>query len=210
MQLTSTYKKLIERTKEVIEATDWSNKQSYGNWLAQTYYFVRHSTRLLALSAACCSQDDSEYHWRLVEHTSEEKGHEIQALQDLKALGFQLTDFSEEHPTAAFYQTQYYQIQHVDPLAFFGYILCLEGLAVEAGEFIYDTAKSSHGAKCTRFLKLHVGEDPDHLEKAFASIASIEPSRLRNVEVSMTLSFYFYDQILKSIGVNNSLRQKSA
>ena len=45
---TEPYMQDVER---VMDSADWSDPDIYGNWLAQTYYYVCHSTRLLAAAS---------------------------------------------------------------------------------------------------------------------------------------------------------------
>jgi len=39
-------------THEILIHSPWENQSFYAEWLAQTYFYVRHSTRLLCLAAA--------------------------------------------------------------------------------------------------------------------------------------------------------------
>ena len=42
----------VERIGSSVQAFPWENNVAYGCWLAQTYYFVRHTTSFLALTAS--------------------------------------------------------------------------------------------------------------------------------------------------------------
>src|SRR4051812_18758279 len=109
----------------------WHDPYAYGLYLAQTYFYVCHSTRLLAFSAGIMKTPDTPFHRRFLEHASEEKGHEMMLLNDLAKLGFKITDFTEMPETRMFWEPQFYKIQHNDPLSVMGYIIALEAIAAE-------------------------------------------------------------------------------
>ena len=49
----------IDELSRSLERFPWTDRDAYCEWLAQTYYYVRHSTRLLAAAAARFACDDS-------------------------------------------------------------------------------------------------------------------------------------------------------
>ena len=87
--------KLMQEQAKAIDAFPWDSKEAYADWLAQTYYFVCHSTRLLALAASRFQVDEDAYHLRFLEHLKEEKSHEKLCLTDLKTLGVSIEDISK-------------------------------------------------------------------------------------------------------------------
>lgn len=178
------------------------NKLHYGNWLAQTYYFVCHSTRLLAAAASRFGTERNDLHLRFLEHTREERGHENLALNDLSQLGLSIEQFPELPATQAFYQTQYYWIEHISPVSFFGYILCLEAFSIGGGNAIYEGACQAFGEKAAVFLKVHVKEDVDHVEKAFQQLEQFAPAErqaiIGNLKLSCDLYAKIYEAILRS------------
>ncbi len=180
-----------------VTEVNWENPQVYASWLAQTWFFVKESTRLLNLCGAHMPQSMESLHNRFIDHAKEEQGHADALLRDLHHLGFSIEDFQEGEETAAFYQTQYFLIQHRSPLDFFGYILLLEGVAVKFGENIYGRVKNAHGRKCASFLQIHGAEDPDHLEKAFRQLASLEMKQQATIVKNFYCSAYFYKRILE-------------
>ena len=123
------YESSVAIMSEGIRNYPWENKRAYAEFLAQTYYYICHSTRLLAASAARFSQEDQGMHKRFLLHTDEENSHELLALRDLQKLGFSIKDFPEMAQTRILYEVQYYKVEHCDPAALMGYILALETLA---------------------------------------------------------------------------------
>lgn len=179
----------------------WTDRQAYGDWLAQTYYYVRHSTRLLAAASARFGLDarGDALHYRFAAHISEEKRHEQLALHDLKRLGFSLEDFSERHSTRLFYEPQYFKIEHEAPSALFGYILPLEVVGPAVGKDLCAKLVAAFGPKCETFFRVHAEEDGDHVEKAMRLIDTVpeneRPYLLRNIEQSV----YAYCAMLQDI-----------
>ncbi|WP_394823374.1 iron-containing redox enzyme family protein [Pendulispora albinea] len=155
-------------------------RRAYGDFMAQAYYWVSHSTRLLALAASRLGTGNEPQHRRLLEHAREENGHHLYAERDLRHLGMRVEDFSELAPTAALYQTQYYLIEHVHPTALFGYIILLEGVSVLCGREGLERASAAFGEHAVSFLKMHSNADEDHLPKAFATLATL-PAELQSL-----------------------------
>ena len=181
----------LSKTGEVIKNVPFETKLVYGNWLSQTYRFVCHSTRLLALASSRFELSQNQLHYRFVDHIREEQAHEVVALRDLAAIGLGLEDFKESDETKAFYQSQYYWIEHVSPISFFGYILCLEGIAVKSGRAVFDRIAPVFGKDAGNFLKLHSQEDQGHLKLALSQLEALSARDkgivIENLEMSSTL-----------------------
>jgi heme oxygenase-like protein len=181
----------------VLAELPWGRRGWYANFMAQVYHFVCHSSRLLALVASRIELEDEELHRRFLAHAAEERGHHLLALHDLRAAGFELEQFPELPSTAGFYQSQYYKIEHQDPVAFFGYVLMLEGLGVKRGDEIYKGALDHHGVEGCTFLKVHVDADQDHFAKAVANVGRLPEARLAFVRRSLRDSVGLFRLILE-------------
>jgi hypothetical protein len=180
----------------------WASRQAYADWLAQTYYYVHHSTRLLACAAARFPTDErgDGLHHRFANHMGEEKKHEKLCLHDLKVLGASIAELPERPATRMFYEPQYFKIEHKDPSALFGYILVLEALgAIGDGRAMLGALAKAHGDKCLSFVKLHVEEDPDHLKKAYAIVEGCDAGQLALIEENAWQTVHAYAAILREI-----------
>lgn len=195
--------KLLEKT---VASCEWENPLVYGNYLAQTYYYVCHSTRLLGLSASYFQIDRDSLHRRFATHMSEEKGHEKLCLSDLRHLKLELSQFPELGRTRAFYESQYYKIQYENATSLFGYILLLEGAAVRLGPQIYERVSNSHGKAAGNFLRIHVEEDPDHVDQALESIMALPPQDLTYIEKNMVQSADLFGAMLEAMAKPQVLR----
>lgn len=184
----------------------WEDKVRYQDWLAQTYYYVRHSTRLLAAAASRFPFDETgeQFHVRFGKHIGEERSHEKLALHDLKVLGVQELP-PELSVTRAFYATQYYKIDRQSPYALMGYILMLEATGPMCGGQILERVRQAHGDKCCSFLKLHTEEDVRHVEIALQQVASLNETEQSIVKQSLRQSTHAYCAILAHIQSSSDL-----
>lgn len=175
----------------------WEDREHYIMWLRQTYAFVCHSTRLLSLTAALAKNED--IHHRFMDHSLEEKAHERLLERDFKSLDAKIEDYQELLSTMGIYQIQYYWVQHVDPIALFGYVLLLEGLAVEVGGEVYKRAKQAFGESACNFIRIHVAADEDHLPKAFKALENCPPEQLEIIEKALYATAHFYHRSIQEI-----------
>lgn len=171
----------MKAMKEVMLNSPWHDEEFYKAWIAQTYYYARHTTRLLALGGASFSFDQPAFHKRFLEHADEEKGHEKLLINDMKAFGKKIEEYPEGHAAAGLYQTQYYYIEHVSAASFFGYVLALEYLAATYIPTINTKVEELHGRKAASFLRVHGEEDEGHVEKAVENISNLDPKDLESI-----------------------------
>ncbi|MBC7539632.1 MAG: iron-containing redox enzyme family protein [Bacteriovorax sp.] len=182
------------------ESMPWDNKEFYANYLAQTFYYVRHSTRLLALSAGRLDYENQQnLHLRFLKHLGEEANHERLAINDLKNLGYTPKDYPELNSTRFFYEGQYYKIEHKDPLALMGYILYLEVLAQNICPPLAKKLTGLYGKKAVSFLLVHGEEDPHHVEEAQKLLASLGPPAIEIITENLIQSSAAFDLMMKEI-----------
>lgn len=191
---------IIQGLKPAFQFFDRLDKYAYGHWLSQQYYIVRHSTPLLALSAGR-SIDNNAYHMRCIDHLNEEKGHDKMLLLDLKMLGFSIDHFPELLSTQAYYQTQYYWIEHKNPLSFLGYVLFMEELAVQYGPLVGQKAKVIN-PKSALFLGHHSAADEDHVQDAYAVIAGLSDRDKKHILENISLSAFLYGKVLDELSAS--------
>lgn len=196
-QLNKTLDLLLNNLSAQIQNFPWENRNTYACWLAQTYYFARHTTRLLSLAASKMPLDAQDLHNRFIIHAREEKGHELILLSDLKALNIGNISWPEFHPTALLYQSQYYIIDHENPMIFFGYILGLEALADRFGKLTCEKLENYHGKNATNFIRLHAIEDQKHTKEAIEKINLLPKELSALVATNLERTLLFYSQLLQ-------------
>lgn len=162
----------LEPLKNAFLKAPWENKAFYEQYLAQTYYYTYHSTRMLAYAAAMTTSEQESYYKRCIKHISEEQGHDRVAANDLAKFAKKTENFSELPITKAVWQTQYYYISK-NNTSLLGYILALEWLAVEAFENIFERVKKIYPLNATHFVRIHAEEDPSHVEECFVQMEQL-------------------------------------
>ena len=85
-ELREQYKSSMRNIKDAMYSFPWESQKAYEYWLAQTFFFVKHSTRLLAMGSAFSGFEHEDIHRRMIDHLKEEQGHEYLAVNDLKVL----------------------------------------------------------------------------------------------------------------------------
>lgn len=195
------FEKSMAQAKEAFESFPWEDPKAYSLWLKQTHYFVENSTRLIALAGSRFPLELNHLHRRFLKHCSEEVGHEVLPIRDVNSLGLDFAALKVFPETKALYQSQYYWIERVNPISFFGYILFLEGLAVHRGKEVFSRVNKAHGPNKHSFLKVHSEEDEDHLEKAFDAVKNISDLEAKLICDNLEMTGYFYISFLKQISL---------
>jgi hypothetical protein len=85
----------LSQINEAAASFPWQEKRAYAQFLAQTFYYVRHSTMLLALAAGMIAPGDRKVFDRYIKHIGEERNHDILARRELEGLGFDLDQMPE-------------------------------------------------------------------------------------------------------------------
>lgn len=213
LSLKTEFEKIMRLASANMSAFPWENREAYAGFLSQTYFFVRHSSRLLALGAASAKQGEDLLHKRMVAHLREEMGHDVVAANDLKNLGFDVALMRESSLTKAFYQNQYFTLQNNSAGSFLGWILFLEGVAAAEGPAIYRRVSETFGPKCTHFVKLHAEEDQDHIQKALSTVDGLndqdQQEAISNMWQSADLYFLMLQEIQQSLGIDVEIRAKA-
>lgn len=174
----------------------WENREFYINYLAQTYHYVDHTHQLLCLVAGNCDKSLEKIRARFIEHASEEKGHEHLLKQDLHCLGARLDQYPEVPQTKNFYEIQFFQIQHVSPMAMFGYITVLEGLTYLYSKQILKKVNAAGMGKACKFLALHEEVDQDHFPHALQFLQGLPVEIQEIVKKNFDQSLVLYKEVL--------------
>jgi hypothetical protein len=183
---------------ENFRSQKWDNKEFYSQWLAQSYYYTSYSTRMLAFAAGWTNSDEKSYYRRSLVHISEEQGHDLVALNDLKNLNQQIENFPELGSTRSMWECQFYKIQK-EPSNLLGYILALEAFAVRTlKEFNHELLKN-YSEQSTRFVKIHADDDPGHVEDAMIQINECTPEQQKNIMFNFEQTLTMYQFMLLEI-----------
>lgn len=175
----------------------WERESAYANWLAQTYHFVRHTTTMIAMSAARFGVHDRPSHYQMIHHLSEERGHDLLLVKDLENLGWKIDQFPPLAETRLFYQNQYYMINHETPASHAGYSLMLEGLAAVVAPNIYPKLSRLYGKDTCEFLHTHLTVDQAHYGDGTKELAQLSAGQVESVLRNLEESALLYTLILE-------------
>ena len=142
----------------------------YLNYLEQAYHHVKQTCPLLAAAASQCTTHDSVYQQALFDYIDEEKGHELWILEDIKALGGDITSIRHGKGDATVrIMVGYarYAIDHISPYSLLGMVHVLEGMSViladKAASAIMQSNALPH-AKGFSYLTSHGALDQEHVK----------------------------------------------
>lgn len=190
---------IYNETSKKLLNLPWENKDFYAHWLAQTFFMVSHTPRLICLAAARFSPQEDSLHRKMVDHFSDEDKHEYVILEDLKNLGYTLEEFEENPETALIIQQLYYQIDHIDPIAIFGRILFLELLSAELDLEFHQRFANSYEKNQTQFMKIHLEEDVEHVQKAAATLKTVPMNKRKLIGDAFYMTGFLYQQFMEGI-----------
>ncbi|MCB0347243.1 MAG: iron-containing redox enzyme family protein [Bdellovibrionales bacterium] len=189
----------LDKISDLVLNYPWENKDAYVGFISNMYYFLSQACRLLTAAASRCDLTYDQFHHRFVEHAHEEKNHEKLVTHDLKALGADLNPVLPSMPPI--WQTQFYLIQNVSPLSLLGCVAYLENLSLvkEVGPLVYKRCLEVYGKKATSYLRVHVEEDGDHIDKLFTTLESLPEHEIKNVRESLLTTSTLYKNFFSEL-----------
>lgn len=197
MDIKSAYESQMNKYKSIWFNYPWANKSAYGAWLGQSYFYVRHTTRLISYAGSFFSFNHNDIHNRFLAHAAEEKNHDKLIISDLRNLNIEQNKYKECTPVAALYQTQYYLAEHVSPMALFGYFISLEGLAVLGCKMAAEKIENAYPKnKFTSFLRVHAADDIEHVREAIEIANNVSEREKELIIENMARSTDMYCDLL--------------
>ena len=194
MSLQTKLQDSVKKTEAIVKNSPWDQKEFYGWWLSQTYYFVSHTSRFLSLAAGFSKLDEPELHSFFIKHIPEETGHEKICLVDLKNLNLQVSP--EAEVTKSFHLFQRNKILTESVANHLGYMLFLENLSITLGAKLLKDLQQNFPNQGLKFLKLHTEEDIDHVKKAVEFAESLSPENKRIVQQAVDETCERYNKII--------------
>jgi pyrroloquinoline quinone (PQQ) biosynthesis protein C len=181
------------------------NRDMYIAFLAEAYHHVKHTVPLLM---SCGARLPERYEWlreAVAEYVVEEIGHQEWILNDIKACGADAEAVRNGSPgmaTEIMVAYAYDAIARVNPIAFFGMVLVLEGTSVEvatrAGEAIRNSL--GLGSEAFTYLTSHGSLDVGHTDFYARLINRIDDPADREVLIHAARVFYkLYGDIFREL-----------
>jgi len=142
--------------------------ETYVYFLTQAYHHVKHTVPLLMACGTRLPQHPAWMRNAIAEYIEEEKGHEEWILNDLKACGVDAEKIRYGQPapeTELMVAYAYYTIEHINPAAFFGMVLVLEGTSINMASQAAAAIKQRLGLpdRAFSYLTSHGALDIEHM-----------------------------------------------
>jgi hypothetical protein len=170
--------------------------------LRETYHYAKEDPQIQALAAIHLRGEDRGTVKMFLKHATSEIGHDLMALEDLKALGEAVSAIPTTMPlatTIALTAFPFYQIQYHNPIGYLGYLYFLEYMPTQAGAG-YRAALKVAGIpdEAMTFLNEHMTVDVAHnnLMQEYLRRLVRNDRDLSAVVYAMRVTAYLYGEML--------------
>ena len=141
----------------------------YVAFLLQAYHHVKHTVPLLMAVGARLPEEKEWLREAVAEYIEEELGHQEWILNDIAACGFdkqQARTSTPQFATELMVSYAYDAVNRVNPLAFFGMVLVLEGTSINLAEQAASqiATKLALPRRAFSYLNSHGALDQEHIK----------------------------------------------
>lgn len=189
----------------------------YVAFLLQAYHHVKHTVPLLMAVGARLPEQKEWLREAVAEYIEEELGHQEWVLNDIASCGFDKEQARGSTPafaTEMMVSYAYDAVNRVNPLAFFGMVLVLEGTSINLAEQAASQIASSLDLprKAFSYLNSHGALDQEHIKFYENLMNKITDANDQAVIVHAAKRFYrLYGDIFRSLDEPHGLsRQEQA
>lgn len=189
----------------------------YVAFLLQAYHHVKHTVPLLMAVGARLPEQKEWLREAVAEYIEEELGHQEWVLNDIASCGFDKEQARGSTPafaTEMMVSYAYDAVNRVNPLAFFGMVLVLEGTSINLAEQAASQIASSLDLprKAFSYLNSHGALDQEHIKFYENLMNKITDANDQAVIVHAAKRFYrLYGDIFRSLDAPHGLsRQEQA
>lgn len=134
--------------------------------LREIYHYAKEDPQIQALATVYFRGKDRATVKLFLKHATSEIGHDLMALEDLRALGEDISEIPLSNPlptTISFTAFPFYQIQYQNPIGYLGYLYFLEFISTQAGaEYVGALKKIGIPAQALTFVREHMTVDVAH------------------------------------------------
>jgi pyrroloquinoline quinone (PQQ) biosynthesis protein C len=177
-------------------------RRQYAAILRQVFHNVRENPQFMTLATSRFRSEQSEVIKPLMRHALAESGHEQLCLDDIKALGEDVSSIPFERPLPATFALRasiFHMIEHHEPVACLGYMFQLEYTPTQLGQK-YMTALEKSGIQrdAMTFLAEHAEVDVGHckLMEMYCEKLVRTPEQLDDVLYMQRVTAELYAQML--------------
>jgi len=187
--------------------------ETYIAFLTEAYHHVKHTVPLLM---ACGSRLPQHPRWMLdaiTEYIDEEKGHEEWILNDIATCGADaeaVRNGQAKPATELMVAYAYHTIERINPAAFFGMVLVLEGTSIELATNAANAIQKalSLPSEAFSYLSSHGTLDIEHMGFYEGLMNKIEDEQSQQQIIHCARMMYrLYGDIFRSLPVDNGASQ---
>ena len=174
----------------------------YKSILREIYYYARENPQIQALAAVYFRGEDRGMVRPFFRHALSEIGHDRLALDDLAALGETVSEIPHQQPlpsTIGMVAYPFYQIQHLNPVGYLGYLFFLEFTPTSAADrYMAYLTKIGVPAGAQTFLNEHAKVDIQHNKwmEGYAESLIRTDADLESVVYAMRVTGSLYARML--------------
>lgn len=182
--------------------------EEYRAFVHDLYHIVWHSCPVMAASVARCGDDFRDVRYALYERIDEQKGHEAWVLEDIGAMGGDVSAAGivpPSIPVQAMIAFNYYAAERVHPCSVLGMLYTLEVISSVYGGRVSDSIARALGrdieAGGFKFLTSHATMDVDHMVSLNRLLKTIsDPAAQAAIIRSTNVNFHQFSQIFRPGG----------
>lgn len=186
----------------------------YQAFLHDLYHIVWNFCPVMAAAASRCGEEFREVRYALYERIEEEKGHEAWVLEDIEALGGDVSAAGVNPPSApvqAMIAFNYHGADRVHPCSVLGMLYMLEVVSSVYGGRVSESIAQALGrdveAGGFKFLTSHATMDVDHMAKLNRLVKTIADPGARAAIVNSTrVNFYQFGRMFAEGGFTAHLK----
>ena len=183
----------------------------YARYLINVFHYACHSAEVIALAGARCTRSHPEASRYLLRHAEEEMGHELWALDDLRALGVHEAAVRATRPLpacAAMIAFEYYIAGRANPVGLFGWLYVLEAMGDDLGKRVAAGLQGALGGskRGTKFVAGHGVADHEHTAELTQVISQhiTAPEDVADVHHVADVSADLYVRMFQRIDAENA------
>ncbi len=188
-----------------------NTREIYKEYLRYAYHYVRETSSFTPLAARRMDPKHLRVRKWLLEHSSEEMGHELMALRDLERLGEDKEKVQNSKipvGVTAWASFFHYKVSMANPFCAFGVLYFLEGMAQEmAPKVLVPIVQNLPDSekKAITFFKEHGELDAEHMKEQEALIFSMkltkeeEDAMVQTVEEAAELKSFMVNDLMNKL-----------
>ncbi len=182
--------------------------EEYRAFLHELYHIVRHFCPIMAAAAARCGDEFRGVRYALYERIDEEKGREDWVLEDIEAMGGDVSRARASLPSVpvqAMIAFNYYAAERVHACSVLGMLYALEVISSVYGGRVAEAIARKIGRETAaggfRFLSSRASMDLDHMASLSRLVKSVaDPAAQAAIVRSTQVNFHQFGQIFRAGG----------